>query len=220
MLGHCLGSFSQHGSLFAAFFLAGLTGGLTHCISMCGPIVVSEALTTCRSGCVTGCNKITAARYYPMFSYHLGRAVTYGGLGFVAAFLSKQIAAIPAWPWISAVMLGCAGLMFVISGIPGCKHKLFQPSGKIHFMRGILLGFMPCGLLYAALMMAATLANPFSGMLAMWLFVLGTVPVLLLARIGAEFMTHKWHVAMRNVGQAMMVFNGLLLMVIAARNVI
>jgi sulfite exporter TauE/SafE len=37
LLAHCAAAFSQHGSLFAVFFLGGLTGSLTHCLVMCGP---------------------------------------------------------------------------------------------------------------------------------------------------------------------------------------
>ena len=86
-------------------------------------------------------------------------------------------------------------------------------------MRGVLLGFIPCGLLYAAVMMAATLANPLSGMVAMWLFTLGTMPALLIASSGADLLSRKWQHSMQNVGRAMMVFNGLSLLVMAAHEV-
>ena len=138
----------------------------------------------------------------------------------MAALLSKQIVATPFWPWVSTLMLVIAGLMFVVSSISDYRRRLVQFFPKLHFIRAMLLGFMPCGLLYAALMMAATFANPFQGMVAMWLFVLGTMPALLAVSIGAEFMTRKWHTAIHTIGRVMMVFNGLSLWVIAAKSVI
>lgn len=89
--------------------------------------------------------------------------------------------------------------------------------GKLTYFRGVLLGFMPCGLLYAALMMAATLADPISGMIAMWIFALGTVPALLIASFGAGLLSMNWHRAMQKIGRALMMFNGVTLLVMAAR---
>lgn len=43
---------------------------------------------------------------------------------------------------------------------------------------GLLLGFLPCGLLYAALTVAAASADPATGALAMAAFGLGTIPAL------------------------------------------
>jgi sulfite exporter TauE/SafE len=172
LVAHCNSLISFKNSFFLAFFLGGLTGGFTHCLSMCGPFVA------CRTMCAGGsCNKTQASQ----LPYHLGRFTTYGLLGFFAALLSKQIAYSPYWPRISAVMLAVAGVMFLVSSLPKCHH-LFKPNGKLTYVSGLLLGFMPCGLLYAALMMAATTANPLKGMVGMWLFVLGTIPALLVAR--------------------------------------
>jgi sulfite exporter TauE/SafE len=78
------------------------------------------------------------------------------------------------------------------------------------------MGFMPCGLIYAALMMAATLANPVAGMFAMWLFVLGTVPALVAVSGTATILTHRWGNVMPQIGRVGMAFNGLTLMVMAA----
>ena len=69
-----------------------------------------------------------------------------------------------------------------------------------------------------ALMMAATLTNPLAGMFAMWLFVMGTIPALLVASGGAAMMAIKWQEMMRGIGRYGMAFNGLTLLVIAAKN--
>ncbi len=210
LLAHCTAAFSQHGGLFAVFFLGGLTGGFTHCLAMCGPMVAGQ------SACAGGCSKRggNASRW----TYHLGRMTTYGALGFAAALFARQIAALPFWPVLSSVMLLLAGVMFIVSSLPATRaHTACAVSAKTNYVRGALMGFMPCGMLYAALMMAATLANPLAGMFAMWLFVLGTVPALLLASTSAELLSRKWQHAMSNIGRAMMAFNGLTLLVMAAK---
>lgn len=196
------------------FFLGGLTGGFTHCLAMCGPFVACEQM--CRK---TACASLRSAGA-PTFSYHLGRMTVYGALGFGVALLSKQVAAYDWWPWVSSAMLAGAGGLFLLSCLNSCRHGT-RPSlfSRHTYIRGALLGFMPCGLLYAALMMAATFTNPLSGMVAMWLFTLGTIPALLIASGGAEYLTrHSQHV-MKVIGRAMMAFNGVSLLVMAARAV-
>jgi hypothetical protein len=217
LLAHCVANFSEHSGLFAVFFFGGLTGGFTHCFAMCGSVVASEAVA-CGS-CNSGCGKKSKISSATSLSYHLGRMTTYGALGFFAALLSKQIASLPIWHFVSAFMLFIAGAMFLLSSLPSCHHTLFKTSSKNSYIRGVLLGFMPCGLLYAALMMAATLANPLAGMFAMWLFVLGTIPALLIASVGANMLTKKWQAVMQKIGRAVMAFNGISLLVMAGRMV-
>lgn len=77
------------------------------------------------------------------------------------------------------------------------------------------MGFMPCGLLYAALMMATTLADPISGMIGMWLFVLGTLPPLMLVGVGTDFATRQWREVMVTAGRVVMAVNGFSLLYIA-----
>lgn len=209
LLEHCTSAFSQHGSLFVVFFLGGLTGSVTHCLAMCGPMVA------CQSACGNKCATSMAAS--TQWSYHLGRLLTYGILGFFSAFLSKQIATLWFWPYVSGAMLVLAGGMFIINALPSAKHHKFTISTQSNFIRGALMGFIPCGLLYAALMMAATLANPLSGLFAMWLFVLGTIPVLIVASAGTSLITGKWQHTMNHIGRVVMAFNGLSLLVIATR---
>lgn len=149
--------------------------------------------------------------------YHLGRLTTYGALGFTVALLSKQIAATHWWPLFTFFMLAGAGMLFLFSFIRSYAAPSLTAYPRLTYLRGLLLGFMPCGLLYAALMMAATLANPLSGMLAMWIFTIGTMPALLIASGSAEILGRQWQGIMQHAGRAMMAFNGVSLLVMAAR---
>ena len=214
LLAHCSAAFSQSGGLFAVFFLGGLMGSVTHCLVMCGPIVAGQ--TACAGGCGKRSGTVSNVSQW---GYHLGRLTTYGALGFAVALVGKQIAALSFWPVVSSAMLVIAGGMFIFSSLPSRTKSVCHVSAKSNYLRGALMGFMPCGLLYAALMIAATLANPLRGMVAMGLFTLGTIPALLLASGGAELVSRKWQRAMHQVGRAMMAFNGVTLLVMAAKQV-
>lgn len=216
VMAHCSAAISGQGSLFTVLFMAGLTGGFTHCLAMCGPLVASES-AACGSCTGNGCGMRAKTVESTRIMYHLGRAATYGMLGFFAAFIMQQIRDTALWHWLSAIMLVGAGTTFILSSLPRCRHSFFKTSQPLSFLRGAMLGFMPCGLLYAALMMAATASNPFSGMVGMWLFVLGTLPALFVASVGTAVIARKWQLAMHKVGRAMMVFNGLSLLVMAGK---
>ena len=220
LLQHCTaffsGSFSGNYGLFLVFLLAGLTGSITHCLAMCGANVAVDAMS-CGKKCATKCGKSKKnAQSFGLF-YHLGRMTTYGALGFFAALLSKQIATFLFWHFISAFMLTLAGVMFILSSLPNCKHFLLKSSGGNSYVRGALLGFMPCGLLYAALMMAAATANPWCGFFAMVVFVIGTIPALVLANMGIKMLTDKWQEKMQLFGRVVMAFNGVSLLVMAGK---
>lgn len=206
LLAHCTALFSANGGLLLAFFLGGLTGSVTHCLAMCGPLVA------CQAACGGSCSKRISQT--TQWQYHAGRLITYSALGFAVALLSRHLAAYAFWPQLASAMLMMAGALFLFSSIYGGRHPAFL-SARVGFTRGLLMGFMPCGLIYAALMVAATLTNPWQAMAAMAMFVLGTMPVLLLASSGAALLAQRWQQTMTHAGRAWMAFNGLSLMVIA-----
>ena len=209
LLAHCTAAFSVSGGIFAVFFLGGLMGSLTHCLVMCGPVVA------CQSACGGKCGKRMSVA--SQWQYHLGRLATYGALGFFAALLSRQLAAASYWPILSLVMMLVAGGLLLLSAIFPNRHALLGYAPQNGFMRGVLMSFMPCGLIYAALMMAATLTHPLAGMVAMWLFVLGTIPALLVASGGAVILAMKWQDMMHGIGRFGMAFNGLALLAMATK---
>ena len=55
-----------------------------------------------------------------------------------------------------------------------------SPTAGSKFSMGLLLGFLPCGLVYAALLKAVETAAPLAGAVTMFAFGLGTVGALLL----------------------------------------
>ncbi len=214
-MGYCAGFLFKQEPFFISFLLAGLIGSFTHCVSMCGSFMACEVM--CHSSSCNNKNNKTGLSFPAQIFFHLGRATTYGCLGFLAALLSRQIAAYSFWPYLSAALLVIAGAIFIISSLPGCRHKFSAKLGKRSFFSGALLGFMPCSLIYALLMVAATTANPVMAMVGMWIFVLGTTPALFLVGAGAAKITQKWREMAMKCGNAMMAVNGLVLFIMAIK---
>ena len=80
---------------------------------------------------------------------------------------------------------------------------------------GVLLGFMPCGMIVSALMAASTAPHPLQAGLAMSLFGLGTMPALIGIALGGGLLKNKYPNGMRKITQGMMVFSALWLFAIA-----
>jgi sulfite exporter TauE/SafE len=64
-----------------------------------------------------------------------------------------------------------------------------RPCSK--FTLGLLMGFLPCGLVYAALMKALGAATPLGGALTMLAFGLGTSVALVVVGLGSSAATRK-----------------------------
>ncbi len=64
---------------------------------------------------------------------------------------------------------------------------LFQdPRGLRGYFLGLVLGFIPCGLLYSAFLICATIQNPFLAALGMIFFGVSTFPSLFLTALGGK----------------------------------
>ncbi len=202
-------------------FLIGLFGSL-HCIGMCGPIVL--ALTDAESGRM----QYIVGRTL----YNLGRTVTYGLLGAVVGLIGATVAMAGFQRYLSITM----GVLILIAVF--LPHRftawLLSPNvfqvfgGKLKklwfkligrktfgslFLIGILNGFLPCGLVYAALAGAATTGSVLGGTGFMVLFGLGTIPVMLAVAIAGNLVQHKIKRAMSKLLPAAAVVLALLLIV-------
>lgn len=225
--------------LLAALFLAGLVGSAVHCAPMCGPFVLSQvsgALSRIPTARLCERHRISSGMLLP---YHAGRISTYAGLGAIAAGTSAVAQTIPALRWLPAVLLGLAGLLFLGQALrrlaPRLRLELFSfpPTGFSGVIAGMarrisgqgpgsglvlgaVLGFLPCGFLYAALAAAAATASPWRGAAAMLAFGLGTSPVLMLLGIAGQAATRRWSQAMALIGPVLLLLNGFVLIMLAS----
>ncbi len=187
-------------TLLGSLFLAGLAGSL-HCMGMCGPILAGFAQTFARGSQASGKKKYSLL--WDFVGYHVGRVWTYSLLGFLMGMGAAQLEETATWlqfqhalAWVAAIVvilsgLGLAGLLpwrslgkltrCTAGGFVGVSFLTQLAQGRGLWPRlllGAVMGFLPCGLVYAMLALAATLANPWLSALGMMLFGLGTVPSL------------------------------------------
>lgn len=169
-------------ALVGAAFVMGLAGG-PHCVAMCG--------TAC-----AGVVRVVRRPYAPVRSgavpFHAGRVAGYAAAGAVAAqavegvgWLAGHMAALrPAWTLLHLVVLGWGMSLLVLGRQPplvgtagrqlwGYVRPLAPRAGGT-FVVGLLWAFMPCGLLYSALLAAALSGGPAAGALSMALFAVGS----------------------------------------------
>lgn len=185
--------------IVSAFFL-GLLGS-THCVAMCGGIV-----TLLSSSSVIKLGKEREQRrlsFTLALAYNGGRLASYASAGALAGafgLLANRIEILSGVQiglrFIAGVMMVCVGLY--LAGVwkkLGAVEKLGAPLWsriEPHAKRllpvrghgsalalGALWGFLPCGLVYAALGAALGTGSAAHGALTMAAFFLGTLPSLL-----------------------------------------
>ncbi|WP_026777568.1 sulfite exporter TauE/SafE family protein [Polaribacter sp. Hel_I_88] len=163
----------------------GLLGSF-HCIGMCGPIAFMLPID--RTNKTKG--------FFQILSYHLGRLFTYSLIGLLFGFLGKgfyffgfqqQLSIIVGvlmiitilFPKILQKLSVSKKISTVILKIKNSLGKELKKKGNDTFFTiGFLNGFLPCGLVYMAVFGALATSNAFSGSLYMFLFGLGTIPLM------------------------------------------
>lgn len=178
---------SSTSMLFLPALILGLFGSL-HCAGMCGPIAMAVPLK----------NNMLIERIFSSFLYNFGRAVTYALLGLAFGLIGQGFA-LSGWQrWIS-IAIGAIMILSIIfpaifkskvtfeKGVFRYIGKLKSGLGKLFQIRsypslfaiGILNGFLPCGLVYAAIGGSIATFSALNGALFMFIFGLGTFPMLI-----------------------------------------
>jgi len=172
--------------MFLTAFLLGLLGSL-HCIGMCGPIAFMLPVDRSNS----------FKKALQIGSYHFGRLFSYSLIGLVFGILGKGFYLFGLQQQLS-IAIGI--LMIVIVILPSTFTARFSFTKPIYkavskvktamgaafkkktadtFLTiGFLNGFLPCGLVYIAVFGAIASAGLLQGSFYMFLFGLGTVPLM------------------------------------------
>ncbi|MDB5145493.1 MAG: hypothetical protein JWQ66_4206 [Mucilaginibacter sp.] len=172
-----------------AFFI-GLFGSV-HCVGMCGPLALSVSSFQSRWWLIV-LDKVL---------YNFGRIITYSFLGLMVGIIGKQL-------WLYGLQQGVSilsGALIIAAGfsrifkikIPG--NNLLSPISRLlnyalqhkagHLITGMLNGFLPCGFVYLALVGAINMISPLKAAAYMCWFGVGTFPLMLLAMVGAGFIS-------------------------------
>ena len=228
--------------LFLGMFLAGLAGSPLHCGPMCGPFVLGQAADRLAAMPAARLCEMSRLRAGLLAPYHVGRLATYAALGVLAGSLG----AVPGLGRLAGLLLLLGALAFLVQGMarlaPGLARRLgrfLPPSGRAParwmawiaatarridrrrwgggLLLGLVLGFLPCGFLYAGLAIAAGAGGPERGGLAMLAFGAGTIPALVAIGWIGQAATRHWHRTLAGLAPTLMLINGALLAAAAGR---
>lgn len=194
--------------VLTASFITGFLGS-AHCFGMCGGIsglfAVNASVASLR------------AQFPKAIAYNLGRILTYAIIGAAVAVLGKSaVASIPA---LMAPIRLASGALIIFVGLqlafgwrilaplenagarlwkriaPAAKGLVPVNSIPQALGLGLIWGWLPCGLVYSVLLLAATTAEPAGGGLVMIAFGLGTMPAMVATGVSAsklaQFMSGK-----------------------------
>ncbi|WP_111707894.1 sulfite exporter TauE/SafE family protein [Lutibacter citreus] len=187
--------------LWTALIL-GLAGSF-HCIGMCGPIAF--VLPVDRSS--------KSKLIFQTFLYHFGRLLSYSLIGILFGFIGKGLY-LAGFQQRLSILMGVVMIAIVL--IPASifnKYNFSKPlykiiskvkqklgvylnkkSSKAIFYIGFFNGFLPCGLVYMALLGSISTGNVLDGLLYMAVFGLGTIPLM----TSAVFLGNFVNLSLRN----------------------
>jgi sulfite exporter TauE/SafE len=182
-------------SQYVVAFITGLLGGV-HCFGMCGSIIGALSLSNVKE-------QKQVSQFPILLGYNLGRISGYIVAGAIVGFLgsslidltgiqnAKLILSVIASLFMIALgfyLAGFWGSFSKLESIGGGLWKVIQPFTKRFipvrsFSQAIPLGFLwgwlPCGLVYTALIWTLSAGGAIEGALIMLAFGLGTLPNLL-----------------------------------------
>jgi hypothetical protein len=190
---------------FSLILIFGFVSSL-HCVQMCGPIVLTYSVAA-------NTDSVRRSLLGLHLAYNAGRTITYMLLGAALGLAGGAMSLVGRLAGIENIAAIAAGIAMVLTGLTlfgftkweskwrgfAMPSRLLRPVGKLisskaptsKFSLGLLMGFLPCGLVYAALMKALGMATPLAGALTMLAFGLGTSVALIAVGLGSSAITQK-----------------------------
>lgn len=170
-----------NGATYFVLFIVGLLTSL-HCVGMCGGIMLSQSIPKEKT------SKFDTIK--PALLYNLGRVIAYtiigGAVGALGSVLSLSLG-------MKSALQIFAGIFMIIMGANMAGFGLFRRFNiklpwsackvknkpKTPFFIGMLNGLLPCGPLQTMQLYALGTGSAFKGSVSMFIFALGTVPLML-----------------------------------------
>lgn len=201
----------------AAMLAAGLASGV-HCVGMCGGIVAafdSKRRIPIREH----------GAWRRRLGFNLGRISTYGAAGAAAGTLGAAAYAAGALPAQQTIQLASSAMLVLVGLYLAGADRLLAPLEALgapmwrrlqplaarmlpartlaqSYLAGLVWGWLPCAMVYAALAAAAASGSAASGAIGMLAFGLGTLPFLL----GAGWLASGLRAWRRTSGAAVLGF--------------
>lgn len=185
--------FRAHNDRIKKMLLSAIILGLLssfHCVGMCGPIAF-----------ILPVDKRNKQRgTYQTILYHLGRLLAYSSIGALFGLLGRGLY-LSGFQQRLSILLGVVMIAIVLIPVRifnkyNFSRPLYHLIGKVKAKLGLYLkktsnkaifsigffnGFLPCGMVYMALVGAVATSEFYLGAFYMFLFGLGTIPIMTLA---------------------------------------
>jgi sulfite exporter TauE/SafE len=186
---------------YGIVFLIGLLASVSTCIAVTGGLFMSLASKYDEQAA----HLSRAARFVTYLSFNLGRIVSYTAFGALIGFAGSALMLSPAAYGVVAIAVSVLMLVLgiqMLGLLPGTKNlRLQMPaafrrwnetliarrSRSAAFALGALTFFLPCGFTQALQLYVLAKADPLAGALTMFVFSLGTLPVLMGLSLATSF---------------------------------
>jgi sulfite exporter TauE/SafE/copper chaperone CopZ len=217
---------AEAGMGYGMIFLIGLVTSV-HCVAMCGGINLSQCIPVRAEGSgetePPGGNR--GAALVPGLLYNGGRVASYtlvgaavGALGSVITLTGAMRGAVQLAAGVFMIIMGINMLGFfpVLRKLSPRLPKIFtrniearQKTAKSPFAIGLLNGLMPCGPLQAMQLYALSTGSPAAGALAMFLFSVGTVPLMFFIGALSSVLSRRFTAVVTRTGAVLVAALGL-----------
>lgn len=173
-----------------------------HCAGMCGPIALA----------LPSSSSVSRFKYVlGRLMYNLGRVLSYSFLGLLVGVLGKGIH-LAGYQQLISISIGVLLLLMALFSInpeqitakftwvrnfysfisrkmsPLLRSRNVFSLGLI----GVLNGFLPCGMVYVALLAALAVGEVLDSVLYMAMFGLGTIPMMFMLSLVGVFLQQKY----------------------------
>lgn len=211
---------------FFSMFMLGILG-TGHCIGMCGPLVIAfpsrsggfvshlyyhlgriityTVIGGIMGGIGTGLAEIAMATGgdYPIWVARIQMGISFVAALFLLIFGLARLGIINEPGWMSLASP---------DKIPGYRKLLKSAFANKRqtemFLLGMVMGFLPCGLSFAAFSRALPSGSPIHGAAMVLTFALGTVPGLLLLGTGASGFARRYQTHSDILAGLLMIYMG------------
>ncbi len=173
---------------FGTAFIVGIVASLSSCMAVVGGLLLSMSATFSKNG----------GRFKSQIMFHLGRLISFFILGGVIGVLGSLFTLNSTITFIISMIIGVVMIILGINLIDvssltskfqikmpkfvgSYAHKLSKINNSfIPFVVGVATFFLPCGFTQSMQLYTLSSKSFFVGSMTMFIFALGTLPVLLL----------------------------------------
>ncbi len=165
-------------------------GGSLHCAGMCGPLALA----------------VGARTPHLLAAYHAARLLSYGAVGLTIGLIGARVGALTGRPFQVGLSWGLATLLVIVTLWPkiapsGGRFSAWAQSVQRQAMSlrplqraigmGVLTPMLPCGMLYAAFLLALSADRALEGAVVLGVFGLASAPAVVVGHAAFSRLTGR-----------------------------